>query len=556
MVTLWIGDFRIKQLQNTYKAVQQTAEYHYLIENNAEYSWFINSALPQLQNMTLEEANLVIMLGFVDCVYSSVWSSFKANKLAEQYAETINSFASNHTNFNIYVCTVNPIDSDYPFVYGSNELITESKLTSKIELFNRTLKSKCTATVLDSYNYLTNTSFITRDGVRYTPDTCTVLHNYIIANFKSSSSAYFLPRLDAPNSDVDSSLYWTPKAVEGINPYPAVQNNSVLPNCAAYAWGRFYEIIDEEPKLSTGAAKDWYSYTADGYKRGQEPRVGAVACWNNFVAIVEQVRDDGSIITSESNCNGTSGDDKYWHQHERTNEDGSWGQEGFFGFIYCPTLELDTSPKISNFKVDKCLATEADISFLADNYKTINYKALKGESEIKSGVFTGKTAYKTISLTDLIPNTEYIIKVEAKNKADETVLRELFFTTKQDIPSSVAKITFNYWVSESGDNFHLAIYKPEYLGYWEKNSGYDIQLIVNNKVVKTVIENYAANYILAPTGFKDTFKYSYKLGDIVQIGVRVWVKDNNGTKIYDNQKAKTSNAICLMRKPVKLYLNK
>lgn len=555
MVTLWIGDFRIKQLQNAYKAVQETAEYHYLTEDQAEYSWFVNSALTQISNMTtLEEANLVLMLGFIDCVYSSVWSSFKANKLAEQYANAINNFAGNHTNFNIYVCTVNPIDSDYPFAISDADVITENELTSKIELFNRALKNKCTVPVLDSYSYLTGTSFITRDGVRYTPDTCTMLHNYITANFKSNSSAYFLPRLTVPNSEGDSSLYWTSDKIGGVSPFSTVRNNSVLPSCTAYAWGRFYEIIDEEPKLSTGVANDWYSYTADGYKRGQEPRVGAVACWNNFVAIVEQVRDDGSIVTSESDWNTAVATD-IWQLRERKNDDGNWGQEGFQGFIYCPTLELDTSPKISNFKVDSSSATEATISFLADNYKTINYTVLKGESEIKSGEFIGKTAYKTISLTDLIPDTEYIIKVKAKNKEGETVLRELFFTTEQDYPTSATKINFK--VDNTNSKFTLDIAKPTYLGYWKTNSGYDIQLIVNNKAVKTITEkNATKNINWTSFNLQDKFSYNISLGDNIQIGVRVWVKDDGGTKIYDNTKAKTSNAICLLRKPVKLYLNK
>lgn len=543
MVTLWIGDFRIKQLQNTYKAVQQAAEYHYLIEDQAEYSWFNNSALPQIQNMTLEEANLVIMLGFVDCIYSSVWSSFKVNKLAEQYAEAINNFASRYTNFNVYVCTVNPINGNYPFVTGGNNFITESDLTKKIELFNRTLKSKCTTTVIDSYKYLTNTSFNTLDGIRYLSDTCTALHNYITANFKSNSLAYFSPRLVAPNSEGDSSLYWTE-----INPYPA------LPNCAAYAWGRFYEIIDEEPKLSTESVEKWYSYTADGYQRGQEPRVGAIACWNNFVAVVEQIRDDESIITSESGWNSTDNSD-IWQQRERTNENENWGQiDGTFqGFIYCPKIEVDTSPKISNFKVDKCLATEATISFLASNCKTTKYTALKGGIKIKSSTFSNN-GYKTIRLTGLIPNTTYKLTLEAQNKEGDSTSHELLFTTKQDPPSSVAgvKISIN-----NDSEFTLEISRPTYLGHWGKNSGYTIQLIVNNKTVKTITENNAdTDKKLSNFTLKNKFNYVANNGDNIQIGVRVWVKDNNDTKIYDNQKAKTSNAICLMQKPVKLYLNK
>lgn len=88
-----------------------------------------------------------------------------------------------------------------------------------------------------------------------------------------------------------------------------------LPNCTCYAWGRFYEITGEEPKLSRNDAERWWGYTADGYSRGNTPRVGAVICWakgspttdtdgSGHVAIVEEVRKDGSILTSNSAHNG------------------------------------------------------------------------------------------------------------------------------------------------------------------------------------------------------------------------------------------------------------
>lgn len=557
MTTLWIGDFRIRQLQSV---TQQAAEYHYLINDQAEYSWFINGALPQLKSMTLEEANVVIMLGFIDCLYSCAWSSFKAKNIAEQYVKAINELVSEYDNFDVYVCTVNPIDSDYPFM---NDKIAKSELTEKIKLFNKTLKANCSALVIDSYNYLTNTSFATRDGVRYVPDTCATLYNYIKIAFKSNTSTNFLQRDQEPNSNVDSFLYWTPKkvtgdVVEGINPYPAVKNNSVLPSCTAYAWGRFYEIIDEEPKLSTGIAKDWYSYTTDGYKRGQDPLTGSVACWNNFVAIVEQVNDDGSIITSESDWDTTNTTDIWQRRVRVKGDDNNWGQDGFQGFIYCPTLKIDTSPKIDNFKVDNCIATETAISFLVTNCKTIEYTILKSEVKIKNGSFNGN-GYKTVSLTDLTPNTGYTIKVEAKNQEGDSIVRELAFTTSQDSPSEATKVEFSIEGKPLGVNskFNLIVNKPGHLGYWKANSGYEIQLIINNRAVKTVTENNATKDVRWQNfTLKDKFNYTVNLGDNIQVGVRVWVKDSSGTKIYDSAKAKMSKAICLISKPIKLYINK
>ena len=111
----------------------------------------------------------------------------------------------------------------------------------------------------------------------------------------------FTARMSAP-SELDSEYY-------ADNPF--YQSGYGLPNCTCYAWGRFYEISGERPTLSLRDAENWYGYTGDGYKRGQEPKLGAVICWKRgavgddsdgagHVAIVEKIYDDGSILTSNS----------------------------------------------------------------------------------------------------------------------------------------------------------------------------------------------------------------------------------------------------------------
>ena len=115
MVTLWIGDFRTKQIQNVYSAAQQTAEYHYITDDLAEYSWFKDNAATQLPLLSLDRANVVIMLGFNDCLYSCVWDTFKADKIAEKYIEIINELTTDFSSLNFYVCAVNPVNGDYQF---------------------------------------------------------------------------------------------------------------------------------------------------------------------------------------------------------------------------------------------------------------------------------------------------------------------------------------------------------------------------------------------------------------------------------------------------------
>lgn len=86
-----------------------------------------------------------------------------------------------------------------------------------------------------------------------------------------------------------------------------------MPNCTAYVWGRWYELIGAKPKVYTGNAENWYPKCKnyDGYDRGQTPKLGAIACWRKgqagndrdgagHVAIVEEIYSDGSILTSNS----------------------------------------------------------------------------------------------------------------------------------------------------------------------------------------------------------------------------------------------------------------
>lgn len=89
-------------------------------------------------------------------------------------------------------------------------------------------------------------------------------------------------------------MSFTPRTTsDGIvdNPYWYSRNPFYLagygmPNCTAYAWGRFWEISDpnveyiNRPTLGTGNAGTWYAVD-DGYERGQTPKLGAVICFDN-----------------------------------------------------------------------------------------------------------------------------------------------------------------------------------------------------------------------------------------------------------------------------------
>ena len=85
-----------------------------------------------------------------------------------------------------------------------------------------------------------------------------------------------------------------------------------LPNCTAYAWGRFYEISGVRPnQLPTSDGGSWYpEAVTDGYYTlGQKPLLGSVICYASttggagHVAIVEQINSDGSFVISQSGYN-------------------------------------------------------------------------------------------------------------------------------------------------------------------------------------------------------------------------------------------------------------
>lgn len=153
--------------------------------------------------------------------------------------------------------------------------------------------------------------------------------------------ASYSPRLTAPDK---TDKHWMHKSAGGVNECIHIKNGSVLPNCVGYAWGRWYELLGRKPKLSKGNAENWFGKD-DGYQRGQEPKVGAVICWSKgkvgvgsdgagHVAIVEEVKSDGSIVTS----NSAYGSTRFYKKTLKPPY--NFGKYVFQGFIYLP-MEFD-----------------------------------------------------------------------------------------------------------------------------------------------------------------------------------------------------------------------
>ncbi len=176
----------------------------------------------------------------------------------------------------------------------------------------------------------------------------------------SDKTVKFSPRLTAPST---SDKHWIKSTKGGLNDCIEISGGSVLPNCVGYAWGRFYEIIGEKPRLSKNNAEMWYGNTADGYKRSQTPALGAVICWSKgvvgneadgagHVAIVEQILPNGDIVTSNSAYGGSR---FYVHIYEKSARY-SFGAYKFQGFILPPVqiknvTSAAASAPVAAFKV-------------------------------------------------------------------------------------------------------------------------------------------------------------------------------------------------------------
>lgn len=153
-------------------------------------------------------------------------------------------------------------------------------------------------------------------------------------------------RLSSPSL---TNKYYIHYTKGGVNECIRIRNDSVLPNCVGYAWGRFYEISKQKPNLCRGNAELWWDFN-DGYKRSKKPQLGAVICWSKgkvgnskdgagHVAIVEKLNNDGSIVISQSGYNSS----RFWTNILKP----PYSKQGYKlqGFILNPCVKDDEEIK-------------------------------------------------------------------------------------------------------------------------------------------------------------------------------------------------------------------
>lgn len=150
--------------------------------------------------------------------------------------------------------------------------------------------------------------------------------------------------------------YYISDEYDGLNPCLVIDNGLCIPNCVGYAYGRIMEILEKDPKLSTSDAENWYYHTEDGYPRSKKPSVFSVVCWGKgepyngsdgygHVAVVEEIKADGTIITSNSAWKGG-----YFYLQKIKPPYKLSGYD-FLGFIHTVNTEQKTKYSTGDYRV-------------------------------------------------------------------------------------------------------------------------------------------------------------------------------------------------------------
>lgn len=395
--------------------------------------------------------------------------------------------------------------------------------------------------------------------------------------------ALFIPYLD----DSDTTIYKLPYYVSsrnnrgGLNYNTAIEDwpkaqsgwsatdkaaivgtGTVLPNCTSWAWGRAYEIMGKAPKRFSGDAGNWWNYYDEheedfknaGYiKSTTTPALGAIVCWQDpknrsdmgHVAIVEAIHEDGTISISESGYTTWSWRPSYFNVQKKVNPSKIHTKYEFVGYIQLPTIR-SLAPSIEYFK-SKTVGTETatfEISVKANGNSLDNvyYELSTGASKsisVKDGI-------NTLTISNLVPNTQYSIKVIIETGTSFIESSSVLFNTKQDYPDPVKNIIINTKVPHEASSFSVVVTEPvaENWGYWRRIGrpyGYRTYIVDNGRLV--TYEDMAkpkTSFSIVP-GIPHEHNF--------QIGISTWVTDNDGNKIFALEDHSDfpvcSNSICL-----------
>lgn len=177
---IYMGDSRIVGMMSsiTNKSISSIAQ------NGAGYSWFVDSAIPELETKIEGKKFIVLAFGVNDLSNSSNYLA-KYQELKNKYSEV-----------SVYVMSVNPVDEAKETENGY------SVTNANIEGFNTVMKNGFGENFIDVYSQIKD-NFETVDGLHYNVETYKKIHeiviNYILSKntIPGASSDYGYP----PNTD-------------------------------------------------------------------------------------------------------------------------------------------------------------------------------------------------------------------------------------------------------------------------------------------------------------------------------------------------------------------
>ena len=231
----------------------------------------------------------------------------------------------------------------------------------------------------------------------------------------------FTPRLSAPSS---SNKYY----YSNLNILYAAGYG--MPNCTAYAWGRAYEILGTQPKLSLNNAGGWYNYnkTNNYYPYGKTPKLGAIACWSNpsggHVAVVEDISS-----TTITFSNSGYGYKNFYLTHAEIGEANggvySYGWS-FQGYIYI--LDGVKEPEGDVYRVDSNngvnMRKGAGTSYSVLTAIPDDTEIVVTQTKKANGYTWGKTTYAGYTGWCVLDFCELIYKKPAETQPPATTVPE------------------------------------------------------------------------------------------------------------------------------------